>query len=82
VKDAASKKREKYDAFLKSVKLLETMDLYERSQLADAIKEATFEPNDYVIKQGDNGDTFFLIIEGEAVATKSMPGQSAPQVVM
>lgn len=45
VKDAASKKRLKYDDFLRSIKLLESMDNYERSQLADGIKEATYEPN-------------------------------------
>lgn len=39
VKDAASKKREKYEKFLESVKLLKGMDAYERSKLADAFKE-------------------------------------------
>jgi len=36
VKDAAIRKREKYEVFLKSVSLLETMDDYERSQIAEA----------------------------------------------
>lgn len=43
VKDAARKKREKYEAFLKKVKLLETMDDYERSQVAEAFKDCTYE---------------------------------------
>lgn len=51
VKDAAARKREKYEEFLKSVPLLSSMDHYERSKLADAIKEAKFEPSDYIIKQ-------------------------------
>ena len=37
VKDAAAKKRERYEDFLSKVKLLKTMDNYERSKLADAL---------------------------------------------
>jgi cAMP-dependent protein kinase regulator len=39
VKDAASKKRERYDDFLQSIKILKTMDPYERSKLSDALSE-------------------------------------------
>ena len=37
VKDAASLKIEKYEEFLVKVKILQNMDAYERSKLADAI---------------------------------------------
>jgi cAMP-dependent protein kinase regulator len=36
------RKREKYEDFLKSVKVLQSMDHYERSKLADAIKEERY----------------------------------------
>ena len=39
VKDAAAKKREKYEEFLKEVKILSNMDEYERAKLADAFRE-------------------------------------------
>jgi cAMP-dependent protein kinase regulator len=39
VKDAAAKKREKYDNFLANVQILKEMDPYERSKLGDCIKE-------------------------------------------
>jgi cAMP-dependent protein kinase regulator len=42
VKDAASKKREKYEAFLAKVSLLKQMEPYERSKLSDAFKEETY----------------------------------------
>ena len=51
VKDAASRKREKYEDFLKSVSILSQMDHYERAKLSDAIKEEKFNPGDYVIKE-------------------------------
>jgi cAMP-dependent protein kinase regulator len=51
VKDAAARKREKYEQFLKSVPLLSSMDHYERSKLSDAIKELVFEPEEYIIRE-------------------------------
>ena len=42
VKDAAQRKREKYDSFLQSVPILQSMDPYERSKLGDAVKEETY----------------------------------------
>merc|ERR1712039_140018 len=44
VKEAAQKKRQRYDTFLAKVPLLASMDSYERSQLADALRS---ESNDY-----------------------------------
>jgi cAMP-dependent protein kinase regulator len=46
------------------------MDPYERSKIADALVEQKFKKGDFVIKEGDIGDKFFIIIEGEAIATK------------
>lgn len=42
VKDSAQRKREKYDQFLQSVTILQSMDPYERSKLGDAVKEESF----------------------------------------
>lgn len=82
VKDAAAKKREKYEEFLKSVKILSSMDHYERSKLADAIKEEKFKAAEYIIKEGDQGNVFYMIIEGEAIATKVLQEGAPPQEVM
>ena len=40
------------------------MDAYERSKLGDAIEEKWFEKDDYVINEGEEGDTFFMIMSG------------------
>jgi cAMP-dependent protein kinase regulator len=42
VKDAAQRKREKYEDFLSSVKILHSVDSYERAKMADTIKEQDF----------------------------------------
>lgn len=78
VKDAAATKREKYEEFLKGVKILSSMDEYERSKLADAIKEEWYEPDQYVIKEGDEGNSFYLIMKGQAIATKTLEPGKAP----
>jgi cAMP-dependent protein kinase regulator len=76
VKDAAANKRVKYEEFLKGVKILSNMDEYERSKLADAIKEKWYTPDSYVIREGDPGSEFFLLMSGNAIATKTLePGK-------
>lgn len=82
VKDAAQKKREMYDQFLKSVPLLESIEQYERNQLADALKQEKFSRNDTIVKQGDPGDKFFIVEEGECIATKTFVSGQKPQEVM
>lgn len=75
VKDAAARKREKYETFLSSVKILSSMDPYERQKIADALKEEKFRNGEFVIREGDIGDRFYIISEGQAVATKVLqPG--------
>lgn len=79
VKDAAAKKREKYESFLSTVKILKSMDPYERSQIADALKAETFKKGDFIINEGDMGDKFYMIVDGQAVAMKNIDG--APKQV-
>lgn len=53
VKDAASKKRERYEKFLSSVELLKDMDPYERSQIADALKSIKASNGEFVVNEGE-----------------------------
>ena len=46
------------------------MDTYERQSLIDAIKVENFMKGDYVITEGDNGDKFYIVSEGTAIASK------------
>lgn len=64
-----------YDEFLKKVKILETMDAYERQTVADAFVKHFFKKDDYVIKENEEGSEFYFIVEGEAVATKLIDGE-------
>ena len=78
VKDSAAKKRERYEKFLTEVELLAEMDPYERGKLADAFVSETFGPGDYVLREGEAGDKFYFLEEGEAIATKALETGSDP----
>jgi cAMP-dependent protein kinase regulator len=62
VKDAANKKRAKYEKFLTTAPILSTMEPYERSKLSDAFKEFKVNANDYIIKEGDLGNDLYLLL--------------------
>ena len=81
VKDAAQKKREKYEEFLKKVDILSTIEPYELMQISDAIKTATFHKDEYIIKEGEMGDVFYILEEGNCIATKTIePGKPEEKV--
>jgi cAMP-dependent protein kinase regulator len=72
VKDAAQKRREKYEDFLNKVPIFETMEPYERSRLADAFTEVRVAAGKFIIREGDEGHELFLLQEGAAIATKTL----------
>ena len=51
VREAAFKKRERYEKLLMSVELLQSMDPYERDKIADALVAETCEAGTYLMKQ-------------------------------
>ena len=81
VKDAAIKKREKYENTLKKVEILKSIDPYELGQICDALKTKNFEKGEAIINQGDKGDIFFILDEGKAHAEKVFEEGKKPQIV-
>jgi CRP-like cAMP-binding protein len=50
--------------------------------VADCLLEKTYQAGEYVIRQDEQGENFFIVVDGEAVATKKLPNQSDAQEVM
>merc|ERR1719469_1295651 len=71
VKDAAQKKRQRYESFLGKVPLLASMDTYERSQIADCLRTETFSDGKTVCSQGEVGQKFYILEDGSCQATKN-----------
>jgi cAMP-dependent protein kinase regulator len=66
----AHRRRTMYEHFLSSVTLLSSLDAQERSKIADALASTVYLDGDSVVRQGEMGETFFFIEEGEAIVTK------------
>ena len=81
VKNAAITKREKYENTLKKVEILKSIDPYELGQICDALKTKIFKKGELIIKQGDKGDVFFILDEGQAHAEKVFEEGKKPQRV-
>lgn len=64
-------RRRMYEGFLEEVPLLSSLTPYERSKIADALKSEKFPAGHTIIREGDPGDSFFLLEAGEAVAYRS-----------
>lgn len=73
---AAHRRRTMYEQFLSSVDLLTSLEPEERSKIADALVSKVYLDGEAVVRQGDMGDTFFFVEEGEAVVTKSRRGSN------
>ena len=81
VKEAEVQRRERFEQIMSKVDILESMDPYERSRIADVAAPVKYKKGDIVIRQGDIGDKFYFIESGTAVATKVLAGKTDAEVV-
>jgi len=82
VRDAAQKRRDRYEDFLKRVPILETMEAYECMQMCDALQTESFAAGSKIVEQGEPGDKFYILEEGDAICMKVYaPGSPAQEVL-
>ncbi|KAK9455076.1 cyclic nucleotide-binding-like protein [Dipodascopsis uninucleata] len=72
--ERTASKRSMYEKFLREVPVLTRLTFWERAKIADALKSMTFESGEEIVKEGDAGDTFYLIESGEAEVFKASEG--------
>lgn len=58
------RRRELYSNFLANVPFLESLDSYEKMQVADALSNDEWQPGDYIIRYDEEGEWLYIIIEG------------------
>lgn len=78
VKDNTIKRNEAYMKKLTEVPILKTLDHYERSKILDACRHVSFDEDECVIQEGDPGEEMYILLEGEAYATKYFDGKDDP----
>ena len=66
---AAMLKRETYQGFLDKVSILSELNDGERQTLADSLAEEKYEDGATICTQGEEGNYFYIIKDGEAVCT-------------
>jgi len=64
-----SERAKKYTDFLVNVPDLKSLSKAELTQLAEAMEEETYEKGDVIIRQGETGDYFYIIAEGEVAVS-------------
>ena len=72
--DNAFQRRRMYESFLEEVPLLSSLTLYERSKIADALETQKFSDKQTIIQEGDKGEAFFMVEQGEAEVYKKDAG--------
>ncbi|KRX06887.1 Cyclic nucleotide-binding protein [Pseudocohnilembus persalinus] len=82
IKQATISKRKKYQDFMLQVDLLKEMSEYEREQVCDSLRVMNFKKGEFVVKQGEQGDMFYMVEDGDLVALKIMqPGGDYQEVM-
>merc|ERR1711990_1148275 len=64
------RKRKMYEEFMGKVSILENLDKWERLTVADALEATSFEAGQAVVRQGQPGDDFYIIVSGNASVTQ------------
>ena len=77
VKESSIKRRERFEKFTKQIDILQDLDPYERNKICDVLQPRTYKAGEYIIKQGEVGNKFYVIEDGEAIATKKKPGKKS-----
>lgn len=72
-----SRKRRLYETFLSEVPILASLQPQERAKIADVLESRTFSEGEDVVRQGDQGEEFYLIEAGQAVAIKTQDGRES-----
>ncbi|XP_066250097.1 cAMP-dependent protein kinase type I regulatory subunit isoform X2 [Euwallacea similis] len=75
------RKRKMYEEFLARVSILENLDKWERLTVADALEPVSFEDSETIVRQGEPGDDFYIIVEGSAVVKQKRAEGEEPREV-
>ena len=74
VKDSVIKKKTHFRELLGEVKIFQKMDGSEMERLVDTVKVETHEADEYVCKEGDEGECLYIVDKGHLIAEKEIDG--------
>lgn len=65
---AENTKKAQYEEFLSNIEVFQLLTKYEMVQLSDLLVSELFDSGEEIVKQGDEGDRFYILEDGEAKA--------------
>ena len=71
---SSMQKRTDHAGFLNSIQLFDNLESQQKLRLVDGLMQITFKQGDYVFKEGDSGEEFFIIEKGEVDCVKEQDG--------
>ncbi|XP_060769919.1 cGMP-dependent protein kinase 1 [Neoarius graeffei] len=71
----SKKKREQLMGFLKTARTFKSLSDEQLSSIIDSMEEVKFRENEVIVREGAEGDTFYIILKGEVQVTKKVNGQ-------
>ncbi|XP_020351600.2 cGMP-dependent protein kinase 1-like [Oncorhynchus kisutch] len=71
----SKKKREQLMGFLKTSQTLKALNDSQLSKIIDSMEEVKYQNNDVIVREGAEGNTFYIILKGEVKVTKKLNGQ-------
>jgi cAMP-dependent protein kinase regulator len=72
------RKRDMYQEFLSKVSILKSLDKWERLTVADSLEPVQFDDGQKIVVQGEHGEDFFIIIEGNATVLQQRSENEEP----
>ncbi|KAF1537964.1 cGMP-dependent protein kinase 2, partial [Eudyptula minor] len=77
----AQTRQEQYRNFLRSVSLLKNLPEDKLTKIMDCLEVEYYHKGDYVIREGEEGNTFFIIAKGKVIVTQSTADHLQPQLI-
>nr|XP_033795940.1 cGMP-dependent protein kinase 2 isoform X1 [Geotrypetes seraphini] len=72
---------QEYCSFLHSVSLLKDLPEEKLAKIVDCLEVDYYDKGDYIIREGEEGNTFFIIAKGKVCVTQTLEGTQEPQEI-
>ncbi|XP_077378759.1 cGMP-dependent protein kinase 2 isoform X2 [Festucalex cinctus] len=77
----AETRHHQYRHFLRSVSLLANLPDDKLSKIVDCLEVEYYNKGDYVIREGEEGSTFYIIAQGKVKVTQTTKDHKSPRVI-
>ncbi|KAG8515235.1 cGMP-dependent protein kinase 2 [Galemys pyrenaicus] len=77
----AQARDEQYRNFLRSVSLLKNLPEDKLTKIIDCLEVEYYDKGDFIIREGEEGSTFFILAKGKVKVTQSTEGHDQPQLI-